>query len=267
MTLSAFSSRFPRTVPRAFFFLLLAISPVARSMAQPVLDTRFEANAQSLPGSVKWFWSFQGAASIENGTLELVPRNNQLEALAYVSPPSTALVLSEGKRIRFSFAFCVTKPIPAGDGFRIGLFDSNGAPRVRAGNFYKEPFAQPYRGYALWTNLGSGGPEATTIRRREAGQSGRLLSDSEAYSVLKKDGGLGLALGEAYEYEGWITLADLGSQGVEVKYALAGMEPVGVVDNTAPFRRFDTIGVFFRPAGSALSIRRMTVTEESVSRP
>lgn len=267
MKFPAFSSRFLRPIPGQFFLLLLAIAPVARSTAQPILDTRFEANAQSLPDSAKWFWSFQGAASIENGKLELTPRNNQLEALAYLSPPASALVLSEGKRIRLSFVFRVTQPIPAGDGFRIGLFDSNGSARVRTGNFYKEPFAQNYRGYSLWTNLGSGGPEATTIRRREAGPSGRLLSDSDAHSVMKKDAGPGLALGEAYEYEGWITLADRGAQGVEMRYSLAGMEPVGVVDNTAPFRRFDTLGIFFRPAGSALSIRRMTVTEEPGSRP
>lgn len=236
---------------RASAFVVGLLAAICTVQADVLLDTTFADNSQSPPETVRWMVS--GGALAVDACLTQTPNNNQREAVAYFNPVS----VPEGKTLTLEFVFSVKDPKNAGSGFRIGLFDSEGGPKVNRGNF--EPIFEGYTGYALGTNLRSNSPDATQLQARDPALGVvNLIQNIQAFAPDLTNGIGADISGSNVEHTGNLSVTNKGDEGVKIVCQIGNSEPVSVMDKQWKNNTFDTIAFSFRQsAGTSISFHSM----------
>jgi len=128
-----------------------------------------------------WFNSSNSGISVVNGGLSVSAGRH---ALTYFAPTPQTLASGESLQVTFDLSF--TTVGTTSGGFRVGLFDSNGATRPTA-NGVSDAF-QNYDGYAFtWTPNPGSGSNSLNLRKRLTDGTNQLLSsitDGTNYSVF-----------------------------------------------------------------------------------
>ena len=146
-----------------------------------------------------WFNSSTSGISLLNGGLSVSAGRH---ALTYFAPSATPQALASGESLQVTFDLSFTTVGTTSGGFRVGLFDSNGATRPSA-NGVSAGF-QGYDGYAF-TFTPNPGPDTNSLnlRRRLTTGSDQLLTTTAdtTYSVFNSgnSSSSGSATGQVFQ--------------------------------------------------------------------
>jgi MYXO-CTERM domain-containing protein len=130
-----------------------------------------------------WFNSSTSGISLLNGGLSVSAGRH---ALTYFAPSATPQALASGETLQVTFDLSFTTVGTTSGGFRVGLFDSNGATRPTA-NGVSTTF-QGYDGYAFTFTPNPGADSnSLNLRKRLTDGTNQLLSsitDGTNYSIF-----------------------------------------------------------------------------------
>ena len=145
-----------------------------------------------------WFnSSSSGTTLASDGKLSVTAGRH---ALTYFAPSATPQALAAGETLEVTFDLSFTTVGTTSGGFRVGLFDSNGATRPTANNV-SDGF-QGYDGYAFtFTPNPGSGSNSLNLRRRLTSGSDQLLSTiaDTTYSVYGSGTSSGSASGQVFQ--------------------------------------------------------------------
>lgn len=234
--------------------LLLLAAPLA---AQTTLlnDTFSDLSItdQNLTSSAFWVSSSSTGMSLVNGTLSLTPGRH---ALAYFTSAGTTQALAVGDSLTVSLNITFSTVGTASGGFRVGLFDSNGATRSST-NGDNTSFTG-YDGYIFTSTLDSTTSNSLTLRERVAGVSGALLSSTTGgiYTTVGSTGGpTGQTLSTGVAYNVTYTITRTDSTTLSQAYYLTGGTLSGFnntfSDTTASTTEFDTFAILSTSTGGS----------------
>jgi hypothetical protein len=130
-----------------------------------------------------WFNSSTSGISLLNGGLSVSAGRH---ALTYFAPSATPQALASGETLQVTFDLSFTTVGTTSGGFRVGLFDSNGATRPTA-NGVSTTF-QGYNGYAFTFTPNPGADSnSLNLRKRLTDGTNQLLNsitDGTNYSIF-----------------------------------------------------------------------------------
>ena len=144
-----------------------------------------------------WFnSSASGTTLASDGKLSVTAGRH---ALTYFAPSATPQALAAGETLQVTFDLSFTTVGTTSGGFRVGLFDSNGATRPTA-NGVSSGF-QGYDGYAFTFTPNPGtDSNSLNLRRRLTTGSDQLLSTlTDTYSVYSSGTSSGSASGQVFQ--------------------------------------------------------------------
>ncbi len=157
------------------------------SAAVPMVEETFadgNRTTQNPPVSLSWVTS-GGSSNLTaaGGAMTLnTGGTSGRHAVAHFPPQS----LPVGSTVSLDFDFSVAGPVDLTNGFRFGLFNSDGTPLVVSDGNNPQV---TYTGYAAFTNLVPGGPSSTSLRKRDGATPNLLITSASAYSTMSGGGG------------------------------------------------------------------------------
>jgi hypothetical protein len=177
------------------FRFLLASAAVMAAFQTASAQTTTLISESSNPAT--WFnSSASGTTLASDGKLSVTAGRH---ALTYFAPSATPQALAAGETLQVTFDLSFTTVGTTSGGFRVGLFDSNGATRPTA-NGVSSGF-QGYDGYAFTFTPNPGtDSNSLNLRRRLTTGSDQLLSTlTDTYSVYSSGTSSGSASGQVFQ--------------------------------------------------------------------
>ena len=164
-------------------FRCLLLSAAAFAAFQTAAAQTTVLRNDDLSSMSGWFNSSNSGMSVVNGGLSVSAGRH---ALTYFAPSATPQALASGESLQVTFDLSFTTVGTTSGGFRVGLFDSNGATRPTA-HGDSDAF-QNYDGYAFtWTPNPGSGSNSLNLRKRLTDGTNQLLSsitDGTNYSIF-----------------------------------------------------------------------------------
>lgn len=184
---------------------LLPLAICSAVAAEAVLvDEQFSdgrRSGQNPPQSLEWFSSVPGSG-LEEGDGKMTLRNAQASAkhaVAYFLPAGKLTTLKVGDSLELSFKFTpLDRAGDAGNSLRFGFFNSATDSEGRFNRDGQNPPESTAQGYVAALSARSDSATAISLFRRHG--TGRLLTNSDAYQVLKNQvQSFGLTAGQTYK--------------------------------------------------------------------
>lgn len=261
---------------RLLSLLLLLIAPLA---AQTTLlnDTFSDGSItdQNLSSSAQWLNSSTSGVTLSSNTLAVTAGRH---ALAYFTPVGSTQALGVGDSLSVSLDITFSTVGNASGGFRVGLFDSNGATRPSA-NGDNTSFTG-YNGYIFTASLASpdsssGVSNSLTLRERATGVSGALLSTTAGglYTTAGSGGGpTGQTLATGVTYNLNYTISRTDSTTLSHTFFLTGGSLVGFnntfSDTSASTTEFDAFAILSTSTnGSTFALDNVLITYTAAAIP
>lgn len=250
---------------------VLATTPVI-AMAQTTLlnDTFSDGSStdQNLSSSALWLNSSTSGMTLTSGALSVTAGRH---ALTYFTDSGTHSLTNVGDSLTVSFNIVFSQVGNASGGFRVGLFDSNGAVRPTA-NGNNSAFTD-YNGYAFSMALATPTTSSSTnnnlsLQERNTSVSGALISGltGGAYTGIGSGGGpTGQTLATATTYTINYSVSRTTASSLTFAFSLTGGTVTGFsnsfTDESPSTYEFDAFAILSTSSnGSSFSIDNVQVT-------
>lgn len=211
-----------------------------------------ERSLQDIANNSMGWYSSSGSSNVavSTGVLTQNTGTSGRHMVGYFTDAGSPVVLSSGQSLQVDFivSFNRATPLGAGNDFRMGVWNSQGA-RVDADNHNGTSATNSnaaFTGYSGY--IFAGGVDASrsiSIRKKEAGTDGVLISSTSVYSTLDSvSNGTHLTLDPNVDYSGSLSVSLSGSD-VLINYSmgLGGTTYASLArtDSSSPHFSFDTV--------------------------
>lgn len=202
---------------------------------------------QNLPTSAAFYYGATPSTaglSVVDSALQFSYNTNTgilSQAVAYFTDSGSPITLSVGDVLATSISFSAANISNSPDALRIGFFNSGGS-RVSADyTGISSPSFNAYTGYAFSTNLNSAGSNSGKIVQRTGTNNG--LYTSAAFTNLKSSlKPVGYAANTVYTLT--FEVEALSGSQMEITFSDSLGNVYSVIDTTAVFNAFDTLGIY-----------------------